>query len=289
MLPNALFGTVHMYGIMIAVGILACFAVLYLYGKRMAIPEKFLDFVFYNGVGAIIVGFGAAALFQALYDYIEDPSKGFRISGSITFLGGLIGGTAFFLVVYFLLRRRLCARLIDVLSIVPCMITVAHAFGRLGCFFAGCCYGRPTDSFLGVCFASGSAAASRYPDYTQSPVTSVPLLPTQLFEAAFLFLLFGLCSYLLLRRGFQHNMSLYLFSYGVFRFINEFFRADHRGEFLGSLSPSQFWSLLMAVGGIVMFFVSRHLFRQGKLCPADWRAKQAEDVPAEEGQTPPAA
>jgi phosphatidylglycerol:prolipoprotein diacylglycerol transferase len=126
--------------------------------------------------------------------------------------------------------------LLDILSLAPCCITVAHAFGRIGCFFAGCCYGKPTDSFLGV----------------QFPKLPVPVHPTQLYEAAFLFFLFGSFSYLLLRRNFRHNLSLYLISYGVFRFAMEFLRNDHRGALVSGLSPSQFWSILMVVLGAAL-------------------------------------
>lgn len=243
MCPKPLFWTVHWYGIMIALGVAACFAVLYLYARPKKINEKFIDFVFYNGVASIVAGFGSAALFQAVYDFIANPSAGFHINGGITFIGGLLGGAGFFLIVYFLLRRRLSGRLIDVLSLIPCCILVAHGFGRVGCFCAGCCYGKPTDSFLGV----------------QFPGLPGPVHPTQLYEAAFLFLMFGICSYLWLRRNFQYNMPLYLITYGIFRFCIEYLRDDYRGSFIGGLSPSQFWSLCMVIGGIALIFVLRPL------------------------------
>ena len=236
MLPDPLFLNVHMYGVMIAVGILATFSALMLYGKKLGIDEKFIDFVFYNGIASIFVGFGSAALFQAIYDYIETGV--FRFSGSITFIGGLIGGTICFLAVYFILRRRLTEKLSDTLSLFPCLITVGHAFGRIGCFFAGCCHGKPTDSILGVKF----------------PHLSHPVHPTQLYEAIFLFLLFGVLSYLLLKKRFKYNMSIYLIAYGIFRFCLEFLRGDSRGELVTGISPSQFWSLCMIAIGVAIIF-----------------------------------
>lgn len=253
MLPDPIFLNVHMYGVMIAVGVFFALLLIYAFGRRMHLSEKFLDFIFYNGVFSILFGFGAAALFQALYNYISDPEKGFRITGGITFIGGLIGGAAFFLVVWFFFRRRLDGRLTDILNLVPCCITIAHGFGRIGCFFAGCCYGIPTDFFLAVKF----------------PHLPVPVHPTQLYEAAFLFLLFALLSYLLLRRKFRYNMSVYLVSYGVFRFLIEYLRGDARGSFVSGISPSQFWSILMVAGGIALFFVLRFLEKKATVsCPA---------------------
>lgn len=242
MLPQPLFLNVHMYGIMIAVGVLFCFGVLYGYAKRLKLNEKLADFVFYDGVLSILVGFGAAALFQAVYNYIEHPEKGFHLDGGITFIGGLIGGAGCFLLVYLFFRRRLPDRLWAILPVIPCCITVAHGFGRVGCFFAGCCYGKESDCIFAVKFPGMSHAVH----------------PTQLYEAVFLFLLFALLSYLLLRHRFAYTMSVYLVAYGVFRFLIEFLRGDDRGTFIGTLSPSQFWSLLMVVAGVLVYFWQKH-------------------------------
>ena len=251
MLPNPIISTelfgielnVHMYGLMIAIGILGTFITLTLVGKKRGINEKFLDFTFYCGIGSIVVGFLSASLFQATYNYIENPEAGFRFGESMTFMGGLIGGVVCFLAVYFIARQKLHGRLIDVLSLVPCCITIAHGFGRIGCFFAGCCYGIPTDSFLGVKF----------------PHLSTPVHPTMLYEAAFLFILFGVMLFLLLKYDFRHNMSVYLISYGVFRFLLEFIRGDHRGELVTGISPSQFWSIPMVALGIGLIFLMNYL------------------------------
>ena len=125
----------------------------------------------------------------------------------------------------------------------PCCIIIAHAFGRVGCFFAGCCYGKETDSFLGV----------------QFPNLPHPVHPTQLYEAVFLFLLFAICFILLMKKDFKHNLTVYLIAYGIFRFLIEFVRADNRGEFFPGISPSQFWSILMVVAGVAVFFLLRYL------------------------------
>lgn len=238
MWPYPLIGNfVYLYGVMIAIGIVAAFIVLFLYSKKFNIQGSFTDFVFYNGILSIVVGFGSAALFQAVYDWIEDPSKGFRFTGAITFIGGLIGGVICFLLVYLLCRKRYTSKLVDVLSIVPCSILIAHAFGRVGCFFAGCCYGKVTHGIFGMKF----------------PHLAEPVHPTMLYEAIFLFVMFGICTFLLFKFKFKHNMSVYLITYGIFRFLIEYLRGDHRGEFVSGISPSQFWSILMVVAGIALW------------------------------------
>ena len=249
MLPNPIFWKVHMYGVMIAVGILCGFLVLYLYSKRLSIEEKLVDFSFYNGVGAIAFGFAAAAFFQAIYNYIKNPQAGFHLGNGITFIGGLLGGAGFFLIVYFILRKKMDLHLLKILPVIPCVITVAHGFGRIGCFFAGCCYGKETDSIFGVTFPGMRHAVH----------------PTQLYEAVFLLALFGVISYLLLKKKFYNTMPLYLVAYGVFRFLIEFLRGDDRGKFIGIFSPSQFWSLVMTIGGVAMFILFYKKFNIRKI------------------------
>ena len=262
MYPYKIVGLFHLYGLMIAVGILACFAVLFHFGKKRKIEDRFIDFVFYNAIVAIIIGFGSAALFQATYNYIENPSAGFNLDSGITFIGGLIGGIVSFLGGYAIFRKKYKARLMDIISIAPCCILIAHAFGRVGCFFAGCCYGKPTDSFLGIEFPG---------------VHGGPRHATQLYEAIFLFILFGLCYLLYWKKNFKYNLSLYLIVYGIFRFLIEFLRDDARGQLLGIVSPSQFWSILMVVGGVGVYFLLKWLLpiREKEL------AEQAE-TPVEE-------
>lgn len=249
---------VHMYGVMIALGLLCTFIVLFTYGKKIGLKESFIDFIYYNAIASIALGFVSAAAFQGLYNYIEDPSKGFNLNGGITFIGGLIGGVATFLLIYFIVRKKLSGRVFDMVSLAPPCILIAHAFGRVGCFFAGCCYGLPTDSFLGV----------------QFPGMTHKVHPTMLYEAAFLFILFGVCSYLLLKKNFRHNMSLYLVTYGIFRFAIEFVRDDSRGELVAGISPSQFWSILMVGIGVGIYFYMEYLIK--KNTPA------AEEIPEEE-------
>ena len=235
-----------MYGLMIAIGMLACFGVLYFYGKKKNIESKFIDFIFFNAVIAIALGWGSATLFQATYNYIAHPENGFNLGTGFTFIGGLIGGVISFLIGYFLFRKRYKNKLIDIVSMAPCCILVAHGFGRIGCFCAGCCYGKPTDSFLGV----------------QFPHLPEPVHPTQLYEAGFLFLLFAILFLLLMKKNFRHNLSVYLIAYGIFRFCIEYLRADSRGELLPGISPSQFWSILMVVAGVGVYFMLNYFYKK---------------------------
>lgn len=249
MLPNPLFLNVHMYGIMIAVGILFAFLVLFRYSKKLGLPGKLTDLVYYDGIVSILLGFGFAALFQATYNYIEHPENGFHLGEGITFLGGMIGGTVVYLIIWMIFRKKVPGNLYDIMPVIPCMITVGHAFGRIGCFFAGCCYGKPTDSIFGVQFPGA------YFEHLGK------VHPTQLYEAAFLFVLFGVLTWLLLKKKFQYTMTVYLASYGVFRFLIEFLRYDDRGQLGKLLSPSQTMSLVFLGLSVLAFFLQRNYLK----------------------------
>ncbi len=237
---------VNLYGVMIAVGLLACFGVLFLFGRKKGLDGGFLDFIFYDAVVAIVLGFLSASLFQAFYNYLENPEDGFRIGSGITFIGGLIGGVITFIAVFFIFKKYAKGKLFDVVVIAPCCILIAHAFGRLGCLFAGCCHGE----YLG----SSPVAGGIY----MRPASGIAgyYVPTQLYEALFLFFLFGVCTLLYFsKKGYNFTMPVYLIGYGIFRFIIEIFRDDNRGQLVGSISPSQFWSILMVVIGVALIFI----------------------------------
>ena len=239
-------GSINLYGICFAVGIIVCLILFLKFTKMKGMTPLAQNFFYFTAIGSIIVGYFFAALFQAIYDYIEDPSAGFKFGG-ITFLGGLIGGAGCFLAVYYGLARviykdkekymEIRRQFPILLEVAPCCILIAHAFGRIGCFFAGCCYGAQTDSWLGIDFPGGLSVGKVY--------------PTQLFEAIFLFIMFAVCTVLYFK-DIHINMAVYMGSYGIWRFLIEFLRDDHRGAFIAGLTPSQFWSLLLVVGAIAL-------------------------------------
>ncbi len=161
MYPDSLFEIfgqgVHAYGICMAVGIIACFGFLMFTMWYKKFNEEATDKILLIGLFGTGFGIFAAILFQSFYNWLEDTSKPFTLGG-MTFIGGLIGGVASFLGVYFLyiyviaprtkikfLQNNMNATLTDALPFIPIGIAIAHAFGRLGCFFGGCCFGYPAE------------------------------------------------------------------------------------------------------------------------------------------------
>ena len=126
--------------------------------------------------------------------------------------------------------------LLDILSIAAVLV---HLFGRMGCFFAGCCYGIPTDSILGVTFTDEHSQAQ--PLYTS-------LHPTQLYEATLLISILGVLWMLKRHKRFEGQLFfIYIILYAAGRSIVEIFRGDLRRGFIieNVLSHSQFISILL--------------------------------------------
>jgi phosphatidylglycerol:prolipoprotein diacylglycerol transferase len=129
-------------------------------------------------------------------------------------------------------------------------VALGHAVGRVGCFSAGCCWGRETASWIGVKFTS------RAHELTGVPIDST-LIPTQLIEAGANLAIFALLMLIRRRRSFDGQvMAAYLMLYGAARFVIEFWRGDERGEIF-HLSTSQFISALMIPAGLALWIYYR--------------------------------
>ena len=226
--------TIYTYGFFVFLGVVAGYWIALREAKRYGIDNNvFSNIVFWTLVWAFI---GAKLLYIVVEFkfFLSDPLSAVR-SGFV-FYGGLISG----LVALCFLSRRYKIKLALLADSITIALCLGHAFGRLGCFFFGCCYGRPTDSFIGVLFPPDSPAG----------YLGVKVIPTQLISSFFLFFLFFILLVLRKRKRFDGQIALiYLFVYSIFRFIIEFFRGDHRGMVL-SLSTSQFISLILIIASI---------------------------------------
>lgn len=156
--------------------------------------------------------------------------------GGSTYLGGVLVGSLILIISVRCTHQPLAT----LLCMLAPAVALAHAFGRIGCFLGGCCYGAPAPEWLGVVYPVGSDAYAH--------CGAQPLYPTQLFEAALNFLLFWI---MVRRTSFRFRPVVYFMGYGIGRFLLEFLRADARGELLPGLSPSQWFSLLFILVGLI--------------------------------------
>jgi len=230
--------TIYGYGLMIGIGVMCGFLI----ASRRA-KSHHLDPEIALGMGIISLVFGmiGAKLLYCLIDlkaFLADPaiilsSEGFVVYGGI--IGGVLCG-----MLYSKIKKVKFLQYFDLL--MP-SVAVAQGFGRLGCFLAGCCYGRETDSFIGIVFHNSSYAPN-----------GVKLLPTQLISSAGDFAIAAiLIFYARKTRSTGKVGALYVILYSIGRFFIEFFRNDYRGSF-GALSTSQAISLFTVVIGVLLFF-----------------------------------
>ena len=234
------------YGSMIMLGIICGMVLLWWHSKRKKFPFQDAFYAFIYGALGLAVGAKLLFLIQAMPEIIahwdmlmRKPEQLWALVGSgFVFYGGLFGGVAGVLIYakqYRLSFRGLFEHLVPVIPFV-------HAFGRIGCFLAGCCYGIPYDGPLHVIFVLSDIA----PKHT-------PLFPVQLLESALLFLL---AAFLLLydakAKKPRSLIGWYLLLYGVIRMFTEMFRGDlSRGGFL-FFSTSQWISVAVIIVAIVI-------------------------------------
>lgn len=239
------------YGIMMITGaFLAIFLACWFAPKKNL--ER-LDVLLTAIFGFVLGILGAKALFilGEIPDYISHiKAHGFEFSwlwneimtSGLVFYGGLIGGILGGWIYVKMFRLDFWELADHMLPFLP----LAHGFGRLGCTFAGCCFGIEIDPPLGVHFPNSLAGAN--PNLTYAP--------TQLWEAVFcITILFPVLIWFSSRKQKPGApVGLYALLYGIFRFIEEFFRDEQTvgGSDWGPFTVSQLISLVLIASGILL-------------------------------------
>ena len=193
-------------------------------------------------------------------EFAGNPIAILRVDqGGLMFYGGLIAA-ALVLVIYTRVYRQ---HLFQVTDLVLAAVPLGHAFGRIGCFLHGCCYGKITQSCIGVRFPTDSPAwweqTSAIPPLIAKTATeSLPVIPTQLIEAAANAALFALLFTLYPKRHMQRGFitGCYLIGYAILRFGIEFLRGDPRMAF-GPFSIGQSISFGLFCTGLFCLFYAR--------------------------------
>ncbi len=236
--------TVYTYGVLLAAS--------YLLGLKFAIARARkwkldTDRVLDLGIYIIIAGLVGAKLLLIVVDYDQfraSPADLLSLarSGGV-FYGGLMAAVG---VAFWYIHRHGMPFWTTCDAFAPA-IALGHVTGRLGCFAAGCCYGKPTSVPWAVVFTNPTAFAN-----VGTPL-GIPLHPTQLYEsgAELLILIVLLATERRGRRFAGRTFWLYMILYAVSRYIIEIFRGDPRGVVFG-MSTSQFISLLLAPLAIAM-------------------------------------
>ncbi|MBQ8314780.1 MAG: prolipoprotein diacylglyceryl transferase [Lachnospiraceae bacterium] len=235
----------YSYGLMLAIGVIAAFMVA---EKRS--PKKGLDpeQIFSLGIWCAVGGCLGAKVLYLITEYeklfagrmtFRDVMYGFVVYGGI--IGGILAGY-----LYCKVKKMNFLKYFDL--VMP-SIALAQGFGRIGCFLAGCCYGRETDAWYGMEFNHS----------VYYNMIGVKVIPTQLIMSVANFVHFFLLVFIankIYKTGKDGVIAgCYLLFYSIGRFLIEFLRNDPRGG-VGVLSTSQFISLFIFAAGVgmVLFF-----------------------------------
>lgn len=237
--------TIPGYGFMIGIGVLCCIWLGMRRAKKYNMSEEaVLDIAIFG----LVAGFLGAKLLFVIVEwktFLENPLSLLGSEGFVVY-GGIIAGV----LAAILYCRRKKMVFLAYFDLLCASVALAQGFGRIGCFLAGCCYGRETTSPIGVVFPSGSFAPA-----------GVKLLPTQLFSSAGDFVIMAILLWHYKRRRYVGDTGyLYMLLYGVGRFGIEMLRNDNRGG-VGSLSTSQFISIFIVVAAVLLLLYNR---RKGK-------------------------
>ena len=239
---------IYTYGLMMAIAFILGITLARKEAERVGQDsEKILDLSFYILIGAVI----GSRLFYVLTDprtFLADPIEIFRIwNGGLVFYGGFIMAV----VVAVVYVKKSGLSFWQTADIMSPGLAVGQAIGRIGCLFAGCCYGKVCDLPWAITF--------NHPD-SLAPL-GIPLHPTQLYSVFSDFSIFVALWLFRKKAWFPGQIFwLYVLLYGLTRPIVEIFRGDFRGSTVFDIfSISQAIGICLAVTAVVMLVLSgRH-------------------------------
>lgn len=229
--------TIHGYGLMIALGFLAALIFGTWLCKKMGLND---DFFFNLAMFTLIFGWLGGKILFIIVEFKQFMKSPMSVIGSEGFVvyGGIISGV---ITIYIYCKIK-NMNFYEYTDVIVASVAINQAFGRVGCFLAGCCYGRETDSWVGVIFPEGCMAPA-----------GVKLIPTQLFSAFGDLLMFLILFIYINSKKYIKGVpvAIYLSGYAIGRFVIECFRSDERGS-VGMLSTSQFISIFIGIAGVIL-------------------------------------
>lgn len=234
---------VYMYGLMIAIGILAAYWHAEKKVKALGKDPKRLEWLVFSILAGGFAGAKILYWITRLPDIPSDPSILTNLGDGWVVYGGIIGG----LIAGWFYCRQHVMNFWEWFDLIIPDVALAQGFGRIGCFFAGCCYGIETPSHIGLVFPEGSLAPA-----------GVPLFPSQLVMSAFDFALFFFLEWFSKKKKFNGEVgAVYLIAYSFGRFAIEFFRGDMVRGVVNGLSTSQYIAIVTGLAGILFIILGR--------------------------------
>lgn len=242
--------TFYGYGLCLAIGMVLAVWLACARSKNYGLNSDYMFNVSLIGLICGLIGAKLTYYIVEIKEVIANPMMLLDLSGGLVVYGGLIVGL---FVPYIYLNRMKKTSYMAYIDIAVTSIPLGQAFGRLGCFCAGCCHGRPAPE--------GAWYGMIFPAETVPHMAGVPLIPTQLISALGDFILFFFLLWFTKREKFRGQViPLYMILYSIGRFLVEFLRGDRRGN-VGALSTSQFIAIFTFTAGAALYFVFKKMNR----------------------------
>jgi phosphatidylglycerol---prolipoprotein diacylglyceryl transferase len=240
---------IHSYGLMIALGLLLFMNLTRRDSRYKALHlEPHFSILIMIGIGAAVIG-GRLLFFLTYPDLYTGPASFFAFyEGGFAILGSVLA--VLITIPFYLIYAKI--PIIPLLDLVSIYAPLLQSIARIGCFFAGCCFGMPTTGPWGIIYTDTGSVAPLY----------VCLHPTQLYSAILLMLIFAF-QYFVGRNIFQKPSQLvcsYLLLIATERFIIDFWRGDRVVDAL-QLSLDQYVALGIIGASVIGFVVSRLFHR----------------------------
>lgn len=236
--------TLHTYGLFVALGFIAGILVAIRLGKTVGFMS---NAVMDMGFIIILSGLIGSRLVYILVDYshyVEHPLDIFKIwEGGLVFSGGLVA----VIIVMIFYAKYYKVNIWTISDMWAPAAAIGQAIGRIGCFFAGCCYGKPTDVPWGVVFTHPESIATQ----------NIPIHPTQLYSSLSSLIIFIILIILHSKKKFEGQVFLwFLIFHSTARLFLERFRGDPRGIFLtDDLTLTQFIALIILISAVTALFI----------------------------------
>ncbi|MDD5935677.1 MAG: prolipoprotein diacylglyceryl transferase [Clostridiales bacterium] len=233
--------TIYGYGLMIAIAIMSAYLTVTYRAKKKGLEyEKIFNLTICCVVGGLL-GAKLLYLITIIPDIIKDPKQIAKLGDGFVVYGGIIAGIAS----GFVYCKKHKWNFFEYFDLTMPSIALAQGFGRIGCFLAGCCYGRETNSWFAITFHNSSYAPN-----------NVPLIPTQLLSSGLDFLHCGILLLIAKKNKVSGVIAgCYLMFYSVGRFVLEMFRGDLERGNVGRFSTSQFISIFLFIVGAALVII----------------------------------
>lgn len=246
--------SIRWYGVMAAVGFMTA---MFIFNYLRSYAGLNSDQTANLSLLAIFGGLLGARLFYVIQFWSKFKGHLLEVvridHGGLVFYGGFIVATLIF--IWYCKKHKLDK--LAVLDIAAPSLALGHIFGRIGCILNGCCFGKPTDLPWGVTYPQGSLPPNFSCEVSRHPV--------QLYEASMNFIVFLVLFNLVGRMKRGRITALYLISYGVIRFTDEFLRGDHTNLIFDIFTRAQIIGMFLVPIGIILYIMSKKNERLTKI------------------------